>query len=489
MSRGDRVYSIFISYKKIRVQQAKTYNNDDIIALIANNFPFEPTHSQHRLLKNFAHFILNFREKVAFVLKGYAGTGKTSMVSALVKSLPFLNIKTVLLAPTGRAAKVLAFYSHQAAHTIHRYIYYNAIDEYGNLKHALKQNKHRNTLFVVDEASMISLESSLLADLFTFIESGFQCRLLLLGDTAQLPPVGYSESPALDIDFLKRNFSAEFYEFCLIEVLRQEEGSTILNNATALREKIEDFNEFDVLPLFSLEEDGNLRVLCRDEIGEKIEREYSKYGKEEVVIITRSNKVANLINKDIRNSILYFENEIQAGELLMVVKNNYFWVKDTKVDFLANGDIIRIQRIKNTEERYGFRFANLEVCLLDYPDEPTYEVKVILESLHTNSANLGQEEKRRLWEEVAKDYEHIRRKGERVKMIKGDPFLNALEVKYSYALTCHKTQGGQWKSVFIEQGFFTEDMLNIEYLRWLYTALTRGVENVYLLNFDSTFVK
>ncbi|MCM1532625.1 MAG: AAA family ATPase [Bacteroides sp.] len=457
--------------------------------LITSCLPFTPTFEQGQLIESLTGFIMDFRSEVGFVLQGYAGTGKTSVVGALVKALPRLNINTVLLAPTGRAAKVLAAYSGQPAYTMHKQIYYTGQDQDGALQTSLRANRARNTLYIVDEASMIGEENSLLFDFFSYVNAGYRCRVLLLGDTAQLPPVGSGYSPALDIDYLRSCFPIDFRSFCLQEVIRQGKGSLVLENATQLRGKTAR-GEVS-LPLFSLHYPDTLPDLKRiggEDLEECLQNEYGRREREDIVFITCSNKRANMFNNEIRARIFGCEGDLSAGDLLMILKNNYFWIpKESDIGFLANGDTMEVLKVKRREERYGFRFADIEARLVDYPDQAPVEVKVILDSLDAPEASLPYPQVRRLYEEVMQDYAHIPTKGRRMQAVKEDPFFNALQVKYAYALTCHKTQGGQWPCVFVEQGYFTDDMLTAEYLRWLYTALTRTTQTVYLLNFSDKF--
>lgn len=470
--------------------------------MIARGLPFTPTLGQAGLIRELTSFILHFREDVGFVLTGYAGTGKTSVVSALVKVLPMLNITPVLLAPTGRAAKVLASYSGRAAYTIHKQIYYadeasaarpeSGIFKTGGL--SLKTNRSRNTLYIVDEASMIGEEDSLFFDFFRYVQSGYRCRVLLVGDNAQLPPVGSPYSPALDLDYLSASFPIHFFSYTLDQVVRQGKGSLVLDNATRLREKIaEEETTAASLPLFDLRvEDEAVRVDLQRINGEDLEdilqKEYGKREREDVVFVTRSNKRANLFNDEIRCRIFGHESELVAGDLLMVLKNNYFWLPDdSKAGFIANGDMIEVMKIKHREEIYGFHFADIEARLVDYPDEPTLEVKVLTEALHVEAASLPYAQIREMGEKILEDFPELTSKAKRMEFLKSNPYFNALQVKYAYALTCHKTQGGQWPCVFIDQGYFTDDMLDAEFLRWLYTALTRTVEKAYLLNFADGF--
>ncbi len=474
---------------------------------------FAPTCDQMEAIDTLSRFIIRFREKVGFVLSGYAGTGKTTLISALTKALPQLNIQTVLLAPTGRASKVMSVYAKREAFTIHKYIYYNGLDENGFLRTSLRKNKHAQTLFIVDEASMLSDDEGLLSDLMSFVYTGRCCRVLFVGDGAQLPPVGSSFSPALEVEVLQRRFAAmgvDFFEARLSEVLRQAADSLILSNATLLRERLyeEDFS----LPIFDLTGDGtmcdnedsdadedcgggrrdtlrsikkDLIFLKNEDFEDTLQSVYGTSDREEVVFITRSNKRANMFNQSLRARVFGLEEEIAAGDLLMVVRNNYYWTENmAKIGFLANGDMMEILKVKQHQELYGFRFADIEARLTDYPDEPPLELKICLDALHVNGPSLDYTQQKQLWEAVMQDYAHIKNKGRRMAAVKKDPYLNAVQVKYAYALTCHKTQGGQWPTVFVDLGYFTDDMLDADFFRWLYTALTRAVNRLYLVGFD-----
>ena len=471
------------------MEVAGKFAKEDIARLISGQLPFEPTSGQAGLIGELASFLLRFREEVGFVLLGYAGTGKTSVVSALVKALPRLNITPVLLSPTGRAAKVLASYSGHPAYTIHKQIYYSEPDEEGRLRLRLRKNRSRNTLYIVDEASMLGEDNTLLPDFFRYVQSGYRCRVLLVGDDAQLPPVGSPCSPALDAGYLSSCFPFRFFSFSLDEVVRQGKGSLVLENATALRQALSQAQAR--LPLFSLDMPGHvadLRRTCGEDMEELLQGAYGRYGPEGVVVITRSNRNANLFNKEIRNRIFGHESELVAGELLMVVKNNYYWMpSDAKAGFMANGDMLEVLKVKHFQEMYGFRFADVEVRMTDYPDQPPLEVKIWLDALHVDAACLPYDSVQELSRAVMEDYVHLPLKSERMKALRNDPFFNALQVKYAYALTCHKTQGGQWPCVFVENGSMKREALDKDYLRWLYTALTRAVKQAWLLGFPDEF--
>jgi exodeoxyribonuclease-5 len=473
-------------------------SQQNVFDIIVSQFPFEPTGDQTRMTERLSEFLIRFREPSLFVMKGYAGTGKTTMVGAFVRALKEFNLRAVLLAPTGRAAKVLANYSGQQAFTIHKKIYKTQTDEFGGFRTILQKNFHKNTIFIVDEASMIpdlniSPETSifavrsLLEDLVNYVHSGVNCKLVLVGDTAQLPPVGLDVSPALDLEFLKHTFDCEIFSEEMREVVRQSQDSGVLYNATMLRIKLAT-NDFS-LPLFDLNDYIDIQKINGSELEDALNEAHSKYAMDEIAIVTRSNKRANLFNQEVRNRLLFREETLSGGDLMMTLKNNYFWLpKDSDIGFIANGDMLEVQRIRGFEEMYGFQFANVSLRLTDYPDEPNLDAKLFLDTISAETPALSHADSKRLWNEVSKDYEHIPNKRKRFAEIKQNPYLNALQVKFAYALTAHKTQGGQWKAIFIDQGYFTDDMLNAEFLRWLYTAITRATETVYLVNFsDNSF--
>ena len=456
---------------------------------IKTNFPYKPTFEQEKVVKILADFLFCRKTDSLFLLKGYAGTGKTSLIGALVKTLDQLEQKCILLAPTGRAAKVFSHYAGHPAYTIHKKIYRqksfsNEIDNF-----SMNDNLHQHTLFIVDEASMIANEGlsgsmfgtgRLLDDLIQYVYSGQGCRLMLIGDTAQLPPVGEEESPALSADVLK-GYGLEVYEGLLTEVVRQLQDSGILWNATELRRYIAE-EDFFTLPPIKVEGFPDIKVIPGNELIEAISDSYDHVGMDETIVVCRSNKRANIYNKGIRNTILYREEELETGDLLMVAKNNYFWTEGCKeIDFIANGDIAVVRRVRREREMYGFRFADVLLRFPDYNDMEL-EVKLLLDTLHTETPALPKEMNDKLFYSVMEDYADISVKRERMKKMKTDPHYNALQVKYAYAVTCHKAQGGQWKRVFLDQGYMTEDMLSPDYFRWLYTAFTRATETLYLVN-------
>ena len=456
---------------------------------IKTNFPYKPTFEQENVLKILADFLFCRKMETLFLLKGYAGTGKTSLIGALVKTLDQLEQKCVLLAPTGRAAKVFSLYAGHPAYTIHKKIYRqksfsNEMDNF-----SVNDNLHQHTLFIVDEASMIANDGlsgsmfgtgRLLDDLIQYVYSGQGCRLLLIGDTAQLPPVGEEESPALSARTLE-GYGLEVYEGMLTEVVRQLQDSGILWNATELRRYISE-EDFFSLPSIKVEDFSDIKIVPGNELIGAITDGYDRVGMDDTIVVCRSNKRANIYNKGIRNMILYREEELESGDLLMVAKNNYFWSEGCKeIDFIANGDIAVVRRVRKEREMYGFRFADVLLRFPDY-DDLELEVTLLLDTLHTETPALPKEMSDRLFCSVLEDYADITTKRERMKKMKADPYYNALQVKYAYAVTCHKAQGGQWKRVFLDQGYMTEDMLSPDYFRWLYTALTRATETLYLVN-------
>jgi exodeoxyribonuclease-5 len=428
-----------------------------------------------------------------FILKGYAGTGKTTLISALVKVLPRLKLKSVLLAPTGRAAKVITNYSGKKAFTIHKKIYRKKVAASPEMNFVLGDNIMENTLFIVDEASMISDQvhdysrQSLLQDLISYVYNGKNCKLMLVGDTAQLPPVGSDISPALDKLFVSEQFRLNVFTYELTDVVRQEKESGILFNATQLRELVRKGEE--VFPKFNIKGYKDIFRMTGERLVEGLNYAYDKYGMENTIVICRSNKNANAYNQNIRNRILYREEELSGGDHIMIVRNNYFWLKpeDNSGDFIANGDIARIRKVRRIEEQYGFRFAELVIELLDYPDEEPLSCKVMLDTLYSETPSLSNADNKRFYEAVLQDYMHIENKKFRMEELKKDPYYNALQIKFAFAVTCHKAQGGQWPAVFIDQGYLTDEMLNTEFLRWLYTGLTRSNKELFLVNFSDQF--
>lgn len=425
-----------------------------------------------------------------FILQGYAGTGKTSLLGAMVKTLASYKIGTRLLAPTGKAAKVLSLSSENFAYTIHKIIYRrkDKTDDFSTLQ--LAPNLHSNTVFIVDEASMIGdftvnkdgnvNHRNLLEDLIEFVYSGKNCKLIFLGDVGQLPPVGSSESPALETEYLRLHYSKLNIHFAsLKEVLRQANSSSILKNATKLRNQTNDF-----LPQIEIEKEGDIVLLNGVELQDQLESSFSNLGTEEVILVTRSNKRANEYNNQIRSRIFWFEDYLCNSDSLMIVKNNYYWLKDqVEIGFIANGETMQVKRIVKYESMYGFEFARIKVVFPNYETIDEQEVLVHMESLQVESPSLSRTRMKELFFEIEKDYLYEHNKKKRYELILDDPYFNALQVKFSYAVTCHKSQGGQWEHVFIDIGYLPEDAINEEYVRWLYTALTRAKDKVFLVNF------
>lgn len=460
--------------------------------VLKQDFGHQTTTRQDIALQKLSEFILDSEPEELFLLKGFAGTGKTTITSTIVKNIWKVRKSVVLAAPTGRAAKVLGNYAKQNAQTIHRKIYFPK-SKNNNITFSLRPNKHRNTLFIVDEASMIPdtpsdaklfENGSLLNDLIEFVDAGFKCRLLLIGDTAQLPPVKLDISPALDEKKLMLDYNRVVTHIELNEVVRQSEESDILLNATQIRHILEDgfYESFK----FNITQKGDvIRLIDGHEIMDAINDSYSQLGHEDTCIVVRSNKRANLYNQNIRQRILFQEEEISAGDYFMVVKNNYFWVKPTTdAGFIANGDIVKVLEIFAIKELYGFRFAEVNVQMVDYPNMKPFETVVLLDTLTSNTASLSFEESNQLYQEVMKDYADVKTKYQKFLKVKNNKFFNALQVKFSYAITCHKSQGGQWDTVFVEQPYLP-DGIDKDYLRWLYTAITRAKSKLYLIGFKN----
>ena len=459
-----------------------------ISSSIRAELPFEPTEQQGILLDALGEFLMSTDPEKIFLLKGYAGTGKTSVVSALVRAMNALQQKTMLMAPTGRAAKVIAGYSGFPAFTIHKKIYRQK--SMAEFRFQLSDNLFNHTLFIVDEASMISNTGGdtefgsgrLLDDLIEFVYSGDGCSLLLFGDTAQLPPVMQPHSPALEKDKLA-GYGLKVHEFTLTHVVRQALGRGILHNATRLREMLLE-DKTEAFPRFETEGFADIRYLNGMDLIDEIQRAYNGVGVEDTIVVTRSNKRANMYNNGIRNRVLMKEDELTNGDLLMVTKNNYFWNKPYKeIDFIANGDILEVMRVKKSREMYGFRFVDLTLRSLDYEWE--IDAFVWLDLLQSDSPTHSNELHQQLFQAIAEDYPEITQRRMLVKKIYENEFFNALQVKFAYAVTCHKAQGGQWKKVFIDPGQVADEQLNSDFYRWMYTALTRASENVFLVNFPT----
>ncbi|MDL2242105.1 AAA family ATPase [Bacteroidales bacterium OttesenSCG-928-K03] len=463
--------------------------SNSFINNIIDKAPFTHTNDQLNCLKNISKYLFEDFERGIHIINGYAGTGKTTLVSEIVEELRELKYKVTLLAPTGRAAKVLSNYCNYPAFTIHKHIYLSYRNELGDFKIILAKNKSPNTIFFIDEASMIADNSSsndfsyrnLLDDVINFVFSQPNCKLIIIGDTAQLPPVGFAESPALIPKTYQDKFSLPAGISNLTQVVRQTQDSPILANASFLRDKIvnEEFSE----PLFKEFDNKFFCEVKSYDLEDALNNSFGNYHSDkESIIVCRSNKRANLYNKAVKTRILFHDNMLVSGEKLMVIKNNYFWLDETKeAQFIANGEMIEIMRINKIENLYDFNFAHVSVRLYDFPDSPILDVILLLDTLDIDTASQSFEERTKLYNNIMEDYMHIASKRERHKAIKLDPYYNALQVKYGYAMTCHKAQGGQWDSIFIDLGFFKEEMLDKEYLRWLYTAVTRAKENVYVV--------
>ena len=464
---------------------------DELVYQILQDFGFEPTQDQRNALHIFARFMTDRSENAAMILRGSAGTGKTSLAGAIVRAVNRLRSKVSLLAPTGRAAKVFSLNAGLAASTIHRKIYREKAFNGADGQFQLNNNMFRDMLFMVDEASMISLSQSntsfgsgrLLDDLVQYVYSnGANCRLLLIGDKAQLPPVGEQESPALRADVLKA-YGLQVYECDLNEVLRQSQHSGILWNATAIREMIT-YNTATQLPQIHLKGFADISIVQGNELIESLASSYSAVGMDETMVITRSNKRANIFNQGIRNTILGREEELTTGDLVMVVKNKYLEKdRSTDISFIANGDHAVVRRVRNIRKLYGFRFADVA---LEFPDYNNTELDtvVVLDTLTTEAPALTHEQNDKLFQSVMEDYADVPRKADRMKQLREDEYFNAMQIKFGYAVTCHKAQGGQWAHIYLDQGYMTDEMLTPDYIHWLYTAFTRATEHLYLVNWS-----
>ena len=482
---------VFIVYKILYVMPTV---GEQVEQMIYSRFAHEPTPSQRMACKKLVTFLYDSNPLSLFMLKGYAGTGKTTLISAFIQILPRLKLRTVLLAPTGRAAKVLSNYSGKKAYTIHKKIYFTATDEHGIMRTVRAVNKHKYTLFIVDEASMIGNSDTfggsnrnLLDDLIDYVTEGDHCRMLLIGDTAQLPPVGSDISQALNVEELASVSNLNIYECEMKDVVRQELQSGILSNSTTIRNYIRD-KEAVSQSLFSLNNFVDIERITGVELEECLNKEYSRNELGDVVVVCRTNKRANIFNREIRNRILYHDGELNTGDFLMVVKNNYYWLdSNSEIGFIANGDIAEVMRVRKYHELYGFRFVEVTLRFVDYPDMTDLDCMIMLDTLISEAPALTDEEAKKLFEEVMSDYADMPRKADRLKMLKTNPYYNALQVKFAYSLTCHKTQGGQWSTVFVDQGYLPDGVMDVEYLRWLYTATTRATKKLYLLNFNDNF--
>jgi exodeoxyribonuclease-5 len=455
---------------------------------------YQPTRGQRSLIDLLASYITDDTKNRVFIIKGYAGTGKTTIISTLVNVLDDIGKKFILMAPTGRAAKVLSAYSGKNAYTIHKRIYRqkSSKDTFGMF--VLDKNLYSNTIFIVDEASMISDvggdhalfgTGNLLDDLIQYVKNDKNCSLILIGDIAQLPPVGANISPALNKASLQRYFN-EVIEYELTDVVRQSENSGILVNATLIRHNIT--NNIMKVPKFIIHKFHDIQIITGNELQDTISMAYDRDGIENTIVICRSNKTANKYNTGIRKNILWREDELSSGDLLMIVKNNYYWFNESeKIDFIANGDIAKVLKIRKNEEIYGFHFADVLLELVDY--DLKIETKIMLDTLTVNAPALGNEDNRKLFYTIMEDYKDIVPVKRQYEKVKSNSYFNALQVKFAYAVTCHKAQGGQWKNVFIDIGYFTAEKTDIEFLRWLYTAFTRATEKLYLVNFPEELLK
>ncbi len=455
--------------------------------ILADKFPYHPTEDQSRFFETAESFILSREESSTLVLKGYAGTGKTSLVGVMVKVLPSFGFKVRLLAPTGRAAKVLARYSRKSAFTIHKMIYQlQEGDATQGSIFQLKKNYSKNTIFIVDEASMVpegEFFNRVLSDLIKYVFQHQSNKLILIGDNAQLPPVGQSKSLALSESHLEDRYRLNIRSLELNQVMRQSLDSGILLNANRLRLQMD---EVPAKVRFNLKY-PDIFKMTGDRLEDGLKYAYQKYGIEETVVICRSNKNAVFYNQNIRNAIFYFEEELEAGDQVMIVRNNYFYKPEhSPMGFLANGEFVEISRILSLEERYGHRFADVEIRLLDDPSNQSLMVKVFLDTLHSSSASLTEPEYKNLLEQVRRDY--LSQNGTDLQQsLKTDPYLQALQIKFAYAMTCHKSQGGQWKAIFLDKGYISPEQQDQDFLRWLYTGVTRATDELFLVNFEESY--
>ena len=466
---------------------------DELTYRIRNAFGFAPTAEQEHAIEVFTQFMTDRHEQSLMILRGSAGTGKTTLAAALVRALCSLQQKIVLLAPTGRAAKVFSLYAGHPAYTIHRRIYrQKSMEGAFNLNY----NTAQDTLFIVDEASMVAnattvgdtpfANGQLLDDLIQFVYNGRNCRMMLIGDTAQLPPVGEEESPALQTDIM-RSYGLHVHECDLNEVLRQSQESGILWNATMIRQLITHDGPMQ-MPVVRFEGFSDIRRMPGDELIESLASSYSHVGTDETMVITRSNKRANIYNQGIRNMVLGREEELCSGDLLMIVKNNYYWTSLSPnlggLGYIANGDRAIVRRVRRVEQLYGFRFAEVTMTFPDY-DDYQLTATVLLDTLTSEAPALTRQQQTQLYNQVMEDYADIPLKPDRLKKLREDRHYNALQIKFGYAATCHKAQGGQWAHVYVDQGYMTDDMLSVDYIHWLYTAFTRATEQLYLVNWPT----
>lgn len=465
--------------------------NKYFLEQVKQNFHFEPTAEQQQALEEITDFLFRPSTDSLFLLKGYAGTGKSSLVGALVKTMTQFKQKTVLLAPTGRAAKVFGGYAGHTAFTIHKKIYRQKRFSGDMSDFTPTDNLHKNTLFIVDEASMVSNDGfdaigsgRLLDDLIHYVYGGENCRLLLIGDEAQLPPVMQEYSPALQIDVLK-GYGLEVDPIIMTQIVRQAESSGILYNATLIRRKLSE-GDVCLFPKLELKNFADIKRVSGEELIDEISSMYDRDRIENTMVVSRSNKRANIYNAGIRSRILYREEELSSGDMLMISKNNYYWTeKIEEIDFLANGELVEVLRVRRIQELYGFRFCDV---LIKHPDyEIELEVKVLLDTLHSDTTSLSKEKNAELFYNILDDYSDIGSQAGKMQKMKIDPFYNAVQIKYGYAITCHKAQGGEWKNIFLDVGYITEEQLGENFYRWLYTAITRASERLYLVNFPDEF--
>lgn len=456
----------------------------EVEAAIKTNLGFNPTQNQDLAINLFSQFLFSENKMELFLLSGYAGTGKSSLIAAIVKTLKSKRIKTKLLAPTGRAAKVLANFSNESAFTIHKQIYFSGNEVVGQ-KVSLAKNLFKNTFFFVDEASMIAgLDANeglnLLEDLLNYVYSGENCKLIVLGDRGQLPPVGQEDSPALSMEFLNTYYSKlKIIPAALTEVVRIDNQSSVLTNASFLRS----LQDYQVPLILKTDSTQTIRITGL-ELKDQLESSYSQVGMDETILLTLSNKRANRWNHEIRNRILYREELLERGDMLMVVKNNYHWLDPkSTIGFIANGELVKVKRVLNSEQLYGFNFTHLEISFVDYPEESDLKIIALTDAINAESPNLPRDKMKELFFAVEQDYLHERNKQKRYQLILKNPYFNAVQVKYAYAVTVHKAQGGQWSHVYIDYGFIPDEMKTKNYLKWLYTSLTRTTEKIFLLGF------
>jgi len=465
---------------------------DFIQKQLLDNFQHTPTADQSIVLKALAQFISS--ENEVLIIKGYAGTGKTTLVKTIVNTLKNIKIGSCLMAPTGRAAKVMSNYTKAPATTIHKKIFRQESISEANQSFTINYNKQANTIFIIDEASMLANNSNeksvfgtgfLIDDIFSYIFSSRNCKLILIGDIAQLPPVGLVDSPALSQDFIQKTYLKDALEFTLKDIVRQSKNSGILAEATELRNLIE--NDTSRFP--KIKSHADVICLLGNDLLEHLESSYNNYGVENTIVVTRSNKLANKYNEGIRNMILWKDSRISTGDYIMIVKNNYFWTdKNKAIDFIANGDIAEITRVNGYEDLYDFNFANVSIQFPDYEFEEL-DVKILLNTIDSESPALKYDDSLKFYNNIKEDYIDIKNKRVVYEKMKVNEHFNALQIKFAYAITCHKAQGGQWKHVYVDHGFLPEDSINVDFYRWLYTAITRATETVYLVNFKKELLQ